>query len=53
MPETVIYLDRSRIRPVKLEPLKRAIEDLVEFIESREPQLSSATGLTSMKTPAA
>ena len=41
MPEPIIYLDRSKIRPGKLEPLKLAIDDLVEFIESREPQLLS------------
>lgn len=39
--EPIIYIDRSRIRPGKLEPLKQAIDDLVGFIESREPQLIS------------
>ena len=37
--EPVIYIDRSRVRPGKLDDLKRAICDLVEFIDSREPQL--------------
>lgn len=39
--EPIVYIDRSRIRPGKLEELKPAIEDLVEFIEAREPQLLS------------
>lgn len=39
MSEPIIYIDRSTIRPGKLEQLKRAIGDLVEFIESQEPQL--------------
>lgn len=37
----IVYIDRSRVRPGKLEELKPAIEDLVEFIEEREPQLLS------------
>ncbi len=41
MPEPIIYIDRSRIRPGKLTPLKQAIRELVEFIESQEPQLIS------------
>lgn len=39
MTEPVIYIDRSRVRPGKLDDLKRAIHDLVEFIDTREPQL--------------
>lgn len=41
MSEPIVYIDRSRIRPGKLEELKPAIEDLVQFIEEREPQLLS------------
>ena len=41
MPEPIVYIDRSRIRPVKLEDLKPAIEELVQFIDEREPQLLS------------
>lgn len=41
MSEQILYIDRSRIRPGKLEDLKRAISKLVEFIEAREPQLMS------------
>lgn len=41
MSEPIVYIDRSRVRPGKLEELKRAIDELVEFIEEREPQLLS------------
>ncbi len=41
MSEPIVYIDRSRVRPGKLAELKPAIEDLVEFIEAREPQLLS------------
>lgn len=37
----IVYIDRSRIRPGKLEELKPAIEELVQFIQEREPQLLS------------
>ena len=39
MSEPIVYIDRSRIRPGKLHGLKKAIDELVEFIEAREPQL--------------
>jgi hypothetical protein len=39
MAEPIIYIDRSRIRPGKLSELRDAIDDLVRFIEAREPQL--------------
>lgn len=39
MPEPVVYIDRSRIRPGRLREVQRAVAELVEFIESREPQL--------------
>lgn len=39
MSEPIVYIDRSRIRPGRLDDLKLAIDELVEFIEAREPQL--------------
>lgn len=39
MSEPIVYIDRSKVRAGKLEELKRAIDDLVEFIDEREPQL--------------
>ncbi len=39
MSEPVVYVDRSEIREGRLDDLKDAIDDLVEFIEAREPQL--------------
>jgi len=39
MPEPIIYIDRSRILPGKLEELKTRIAELVDFIGQREPQL--------------
>lgn len=39
MTEPIVYIDRSRIRPGKTSELRRAIDELVEFIEAREPQL--------------
>lgn len=39
MSEPIVYIDRSRIRPGKLQDLEPAIEELVEFIEAKEPQL--------------
>lgn len=41
MGEPIVYIDRSRVRPGKLDELKPAIEELVEYIEEREPQLLS------------
>lgn len=41
MSTQIVYIDRSRIRPGKLPELKRAISELVDFIEEREPQLIS------------
>ena len=41
MSNHIVYIDRSRIRPGRLDELKRAISDLVDFIEAREPQLIS------------
>ncbi len=39
MSEPIVYIDRSRIRPGKLEDVKNAIDELVKFIDAREPQL--------------
>lgn len=41
MTAPIVYIDRSRIREGKLDELKDAIEELVEFIRAREPQLLS------------
>lgn len=41
MSQPIVYIDRSRIRPGKLEELKPAVDELVEFIRAREPQLLS------------
>lgn len=37
----IVYIDRSRIRPGRLGELQEAIDELVGFIEAREPQLLS------------
>ena len=39
MAEPIVYIDRSKIRPGKIRELRRAIDELVAFIEVREPQL--------------
>lgn len=39
MSEPIVYIDRSRVRPGKISELRQAIDDLVAFIEDREPQL--------------
>ncbi len=39
MDEPIVYIDRSTIRTGKVGALRRAIDDLVGFIEEREPQL--------------
>jgi quinol monooxygenase YgiN len=39
MSEPIIYIDNSEIREGKLDELKAAIKDLVEFVEANEPQL--------------
>lgn len=35
----IVYIDRSTIRPGKVEEVRRKIEDLVAFVDEREPQL--------------
>lgn len=39
MSEPIIYVDQSEIRDGKLEELETAMNELVEFVESNEPQL--------------
>lgn len=41
MSQAILYIDRSEIRPGRTEDVKDAVEDLVAFIEEREPQLLS------------
>lgn len=41
MSDPIVYIDRSHVRPGKLGEVKDAIDDLVPFIEEREPQLLS------------
>jgi quinol monooxygenase YgiN len=41
MAEPIVYIDSSEIRPGKLEEVKKAISELVEFVEEHEPQLIS------------
>jgi hypothetical protein len=35
----IVYIDHSSIRPGKLSEVRQAIDELVPFIEEREPQL--------------
>jgi hypothetical protein len=37
----IFYLDRSDVRPGAVADLRRAVSELVDFVESREPQLIS------------
>jgi quinol monooxygenase YgiN len=39
MSESIVYIDHSEIRDGKLDELKTAMNELVELIESNEPQL--------------
>lgn len=41
MPKPIVYIDRSEVREGKLEELKAAITELVEFVDSNEPRLIS------------
>lgn len=41
MAAPIYYLDRSDVRPGRLEDLKRAFDDLATFVEDNEPQLLS------------
>lgn len=42
MSEPIVYVDNSEIRDGKLEELKTALNELVEFVEANEPQLIAA-----------
>jgi quinol monooxygenase YgiN len=35
----IVYIDRSEVRPGKLDELKRGIAELAELVEANEPQL--------------
>ena len=39
MSAPIVYIDRSRIRPGRVEEVRRKVGALVELIEEREPQL--------------
>lgn len=39
MSEPIVYIDRSNIRPGKLDEVERKVVELVDFIDEREPQL--------------
>ena len=41
MDEPIVYVDRSEIREGKLDELKEALGELVEFVHTHEPQLLS------------
>lgn len=41
MSEQIVYIDRSEILDGKLEELKKGINELVDFVDAREPQLIS------------
>ena len=39
MSDTIFYVDQSKIRAGKFEPLQEAMNELVQFIDINEPQL--------------
>ena len=39
MPQPIVYVDTSEVRPGRLEELKAAMDDLKTFVEANEPQL--------------
>src|SRR5436309_7167993 len=41
MPGPIVYIDRSEIREGKVAELRKAVSELVEFVDSHEPQLIS------------
>ncbi len=43
MSEPIVYVDRSEIREGRLEELKAAINELVEFVDANEPRLIAYT----------
>ena len=40
MPGSIVYIDRSAIRSANMDGLRTAIDELVEFVREREPQLA-------------
>ena len=40
MADSIVYLDHSTIRSADIEGLRAAVDDLVEFVRQREPQLT-------------
>lgn len=41
MSDLIVYIDRSEVRDGKLDELKTAMKELVDFIEANEPQILS------------
>lgn len=41
MSDPIVYIDRSEIREGRLEELREAIDELVAFVDTQEPQLIS------------
>ena len=41
MPEPIVYIDSSEILEGKLDEVKSAIDELVDFVDAKEPQLIS------------
>jgi hypothetical protein len=39
MPEHIVYVDRSNVRPGRLAELKVGMQALVDFVEANEPQI--------------
>ena len=39
MAETIVYIDRSEIKPGAVDQVRRLVSDLVAFVDAREPQL--------------
>jgi hypothetical protein len=39
MPQHIVYIDTSEVRPGRLEELKAAMNDLARFVQANEPQL--------------
>ena len=41
MAEQIVYVDRSEVRPGKLDELKRAMRELAALVEANEPRLGA------------
>ena len=39
MSEPIVYIDRAEVHPGKLDELKRAVGELADLVEAKEPQL--------------